>query len=102
MGEVNGQKLVFFAGPDGILYAFDALSQTASRDEVKSFKKVWQFDCDPTAPKKNIHDYLNNKAEGPSVLFGMPVFYKNRIYLTGGGDIWWGKKVGMAEMCRCY
>ena len=23
---------------------------------------------------------------------GMPVFYKNRIYITGGGDIWWGKK----------
>jgi len=92
MGEINGQKQVFFAGPDGILYAFEALSQTASRDEVKSFNKVWQFDCDPTAPKKNIHDYLNNKAEGPSVLFGMPVFYKNRIYLTGGGDIWWGKK----------
>jgi len=22
----------------------------------------------------------------------MPVFYKNRIYVTGGGDIWWGKK----------
>ncbi len=93
MGEVNGQKLVFFAGPDGILYAFEALSQTASRDEVKSLKKVWQFDCDPTAPKKNIHDYLNNKTEGPTVLFGMPVFYKNRIYLTGGGDIWWGKKL---------
>ena len=22
----------------------------------------------------------------------MPVFYKNRIYVTVGGDIWWGKK----------
>jgi outer membrane protein assembly factor BamB len=21
----------------------------------------------------------------------MPVFYKNRIYVAGGGDIWWGK-----------
>ena len=92
MGEVNGQKLVFFAGPDGILYAFEALSPLASRDQVQLFKKVWQFDCDPTAPKANIHSYLNNKVEGPSVLFGMPVFYKNRIFLTGGGDIWWGKR----------
>ena len=23
---------------------------------------------------------------------GMPVFYKNRIYVTVGGDIWWGKR----------
>jgi len=93
MGEVNGQKLVFFAGPDGIIYAFNALSQTASREQVQSFNKVWQFDCDPTAPKKNIHAYLNNRKEGPSIPFGMPVFYKNRIYATVGGDIWWGKKI---------
>jgi len=92
MGEVNGQKLLFFAGPDGILYAFEALSQTTSREQVRSFNKVWQFDCDPTAPKKNIHNYLNNRNEGPSLSFGMPVFYKNRVYVTVGGDIWWGKK----------
>lgn len=92
MGEVNGQKLVFFAGPDGILYAFDAILQTASREKVQSFNKVWQFDCDPKAPKTNIHAYLKNREEGPSISFGMPVFYKNRIYVTVGGDIWWGKK----------
>jgi outer membrane protein assembly factor BamB len=23
---------------------------------------------------------------------GMPVFYKNRVYVTVGGDIWWGKR----------
>jgi outer membrane protein assembly factor BamB len=92
MGEVNGQKLVFFAGPDGIMYAFEALLQTAPRDQVQLFNKIWQFDCDPTAPKKDIHAYLNNRKEGPSLSFGMPVFYKNRIYVTVGGDIWWGKK----------
>jgi outer membrane protein assembly factor BamB len=92
MGEVNGKKLIFFAGPDGIMYAFDALPQSAPREQVQSFNKVWQFDCDPTAPKKNIHAYLNNRKEGPSLSFGMPVFYKNRIYVTVGGDIWWGKK----------
>jgi outer membrane protein assembly factor BamB len=92
MGVVNGQKLLFFAGPDAILYAFEALSPTVSDEKVQQFRKIWQFDCDPDAPKNNIHSYLNNRTEGPSVLFGMPVFYKNRIYLTGGGDIWWGKK----------
>jgi len=92
MGEVDGHKLVFFAGPDGILYAFEALSQSASREQVQSFNKVWQFDCDPRAPKANIHNYLNNRTEGPSISYGMPVFFKNRIYVTVGGDIWWGKK----------
>jgi outer membrane protein assembly factor BamB len=92
MGVVNGQKLLFFAGPDAILYAFEALSPTVSDEKVQQFRKIWQFDCDPDAPKNNIHSYLNNRTEGPSVLFGMPVFYKNRIYLTGGGDIWWGEK----------
>ena len=92
MGVVNGRKLVFFAGPDGILYAFDALLQTTSREQVKSFNKVWQFDCDTKSPKENIHDYLNNRKVGPSNFLGMPVFYKNRIYVTVGGDIWWGKK----------
>lgn len=92
MGEVNGKKQIFFAGPDGIVYGFEALAQNVSRDKIHLFKKVWQFDCDPNAPKKNIHDYLRNRKESPSNFLAMPVFYKNRIYVTGGGDIWWGKK----------
>lgn len=92
MGIVNGKKLVFFAGPDGILYAFEALTFADPFGKTQSFKKVWQFDCDPTAPKKNIHDYLRNRKISPSNFLGMPVFYKNRIYVTVGGDIWWGKQ----------
>jgi outer membrane protein assembly factor BamB len=54
-------------------------------------KKVWQFDFDPTAPKGDIHQYLSNRREGPSNIYGMPVFYHNRIYVAGGGDNFWGK-----------
>lgn len=92
LGEVNGQKLIFFAGPDGILYAFQALDESAESGNPQNFKKVWQRDCDPSAPKKNIHDYLKNREESPSNFLGMPVFYENRIYVTSGGDIWWGKQ----------
>jgi len=92
LGEVNGQKLIFFAGPDGILYAFEALDKSTENEKPQHFKKVWQRDCDPNAPKKNIHDYLKNREESPSNFLGMPVFYKNRIYVTCGGDIWWGKQ----------
>lgn len=92
LGKVNGHKLIFFPGPDGILYAFEALSQSASRQKVQSFKQVWKFDCGPDAPKENIHSYLKNRKESPVNFFGMPVFFNNRIYVTSGGDIWWGKE----------
>ena len=74
------------------MYAFEALSEGMQSDQIQLFKKVWQFDADPDAPKENIHDYLHNIKEGPSGILGMPVFYKNRIYFTVGGDIWWGKR----------
>ncbi len=92
MEIVNGKKLLFFAGPDGILYAFEALVSADLFEKVQSLKKVWQFDCDPNGPKENIHDYLRNRKVSPSNFLGMPVFYKNRIYVTVGGDIWWGKR----------
>ncbi|MDX1284302.1 MAG: PQQ-binding-like beta-propeller repeat protein, partial [Draconibacterium sp.] len=92
IGIVNGQKLVFFAGGDGLLYAFKALSGKSNSDEIKMLEKIWSFDCDPNAPKENIHSYLKNREESPSNFLGMPVFYKNRIYVTVGGDIWWGKR----------
>lgn len=92
MGEVSGRKLIFYGGPDGIMYAFEALPENLKSDELLLFKKVWQFDSDPDAPKENIHAYLHNREEGPSGILGMPVFYKDRIYYTVGGDIWWGKR----------
>jgi outer membrane protein assembly factor BamB len=52
---------------------------------------VLRFDCDPAAPKQNVHQYIKNRSESPSNIKSMPVFYDNRIYVTLGGDIWWGK-----------
>ncbi len=92
MGVINGQKLVFFAGGDGILYAFEALPENTRSDKVQSLKKIWECDCDPDAPKENIHEYLKNREQSPSNFLGMPVFYENKIYVTVGGDIWWGKQ----------
>ena len=60
-------------------------------DRIVKLKRAWRFDGDPTSPKKDVHSYLTNRKEGPSFISGMPVFYKNRVYVTLGGDIWWGK-----------
>ena len=94
LGEVNGRRLVFFCGGDGVVYAFDALTPARSGDpatEVQSLHCVWRFDCDPTGPKENIHSYIRNRRESPSNIKSMPVFHDNRVYVTVGGDIWWGK-----------
>ncbi len=91
MGEVNGRPLIFFGGGNGIVYAFEPVTEAPHEGAVAKLKKVWQFDIDPTAPKTEVHRYTTNKREGPSDIFGMPVFVDGRIYIAGGGDIWWGK-----------
>jgi outer membrane protein assembly factor BamB len=91
MGVVNGQKLVFFCGGDGICYAFKALDNKSLGEEVQMLERVWKFDCDPTAPKEDVHRFVGNRKESPSNIKSMPVFHNNRLYVTGGGDIWWGK-----------
>jgi len=94
LGEINGRRFIFFGGGNGILYAFDALPKTlpgSKSGEVLGLNKVWQFDFDPDAPKTNVQRFNTNRQEGPSNFYGMPVFFHNRIYLPGGGDIWWGK-----------
>jgi len=60
-------------------------------ESVQTLERVWRFDCDPTAPKEEVHRYNKNTHESPSEIMGMPVFYGNRVYVTVGGDIWWGK-----------
>jgi len=89
LGVVGGRPLVFFAGGNGVVYGFEAIQ--AQGTEPSHLTKVWQFDFDPAAPKGDIHPYLSNRREGPSNIYGMPVFYRNRVYVAGGGDVFWGK-----------
>ncbi|MCX7887961.1 MAG: PQQ-binding-like beta-propeller repeat protein [Verrucomicrobiae bacterium] len=89
LGEVGGRTLVFFCGGNGIVYAFEALREVPAR--VVTLKKLWQYDPDPTAPKENIHSYIRNRKVSPSNIKSMPVFHNGRLYITHGGDVWWGK-----------
>jgi outer membrane protein assembly factor BamB len=112
LAAVNGRPLVFFAAGNGFVYAFETVRNGVMADTSSahqsinplihkstnpppphsvSLRKVWQFDFDPGAPKTNVHRYNSNRREGPSNFYGMPVFDHNRIYVAGGGDIWWGK-----------
>jgi outer membrane protein assembly factor BamB len=105
LGEVNGRRLVFFGGGDGVVYAFEAWrgpeagrsptghgQATGAPSGVGQLRCVWRFDCDPAAPKENIHSYIRNRRVSPSEIKSMPVFHQGRVYVTVGGDIWWGKE----------
>lgn len=91
MGVVDGKKQVIFAGGDGVLYGFKALDSVPAPGDVRKLERVWRFDCDPTAPKENVHRYIGNRRESPSNMKGMPVFHDGRVYVAVGGDLWWGK-----------
>lgn len=92
LGDVNGHPMVFFGGGNGVVYAFKTIENEPPKSPSPSYlQKVWQFDFDPAAPKTDVHKYNSNRREGPSDFYGMPVFHENRIYVAGGGDLWWGK-----------
>jgi outer membrane protein assembly factor BamB len=91
MAKVGGRELIFFAGGNGVVYAFEPLGDTPPDGEVRTLKKVWEFDFDPDSPKEEVHRFSRNRAVGPSNIFGMPVVVGERLYVTGGGDWWWGK-----------
>ena len=91
LGRFGGRELVLLAAGNGVLYAFEPLDRTPPEGEVLTLKKVWWFDFDPRAPHENVHVYNTNRKESPSNFYGMPVAVDGRVYLTGGGDLWWGK-----------
>jgi outer membrane protein assembly factor BamB len=94
MGKVKGQPMLFLGGADGVCYAMEAMNPAAPRADLARLKTIWKFDCDPSAPKEDVHRFVGNRQESPSEIMGMPVFHEGRIYVTAGGDLWWGKRQG--------
>jgi outer membrane protein assembly factor BamB len=89
--ELRGKPVIVFCGGDGVVYGFEALSTVPPGGEVGRLRKLWQFDCDPAAPKTEVHRFVGNHQESPSNIKGLPVVHGSRVYLTVGGDLWWGK-----------
>lgn len=92
LGVVDGERRVFFCGGDGVCYGFTPLEATPPPGTVRTLERRWRFDCDPDAPKENVQSYVRNRDVSPSTIMGMPVFHEGRLYVAGGGDIWWGKR----------
>jgi outer membrane protein assembly factor BamB len=109
LGKVGGKTLVFFAGGDGVCYAFEALS--AKSENPVHLKKVWSYNCNP--PHYRLRDgkaipyyegdvrksYSTNENDGqyvgPSQIIATPVFHDDRVYLAIGQDPAHGRGKGM-------
>jgi outer membrane protein assembly factor BamB len=109
IGVVNGKKLVFFGGADGVCYAFEALTDVP--DAPVFLKKVWSYDCDPPEYRlpggKAVNYYVGDKRKrystnkddgnylGPSEIISTPVFHDGRVYCTIGQDPTHGRGRGL-------
>jgi outer membrane protein assembly factor BamB len=113
LGLVDGREQILFAAGNGIVYGFDLLARSLRRQPDQTsldadnqsrvtsaatkpgtpaiLRKLWQFDPDRSAPKTNVHRFNSNRREGPSNIYGMPVFADGKIFIAGGGDWFWGK-----------
>ena len=102
LGDVRGRPQLFFSAGNGIVYSFamPAPEQLAAAIEPLTLQRIWHFDFDPTAPKTNVHTFVGNRRESPSDFFGLPVFHRGRLYVAGGGDIWWGKDQAWIKCLR--
>lgn len=111
IGTVNGRKLVFFGGGDGVCYAFEALQEVPTAPI--HFKKVWSYDCDPPSFRnpngtdEPFNYYIGDKRKkystnkddgaflGPSEIIASPVFHEGRVYCTIGQDPSHGRGRGL-------
>ena len=88
---VGGKTCILFLGGNGLLYGFNPLDGPVPEGTPASLAKVFQYDFDPNAPKENIHQFVQNRTEGPSNHYGMPVVVGESVFVAGGGDVFWGK-----------
>jgi hypothetical protein len=88
---IAGATRILFVGGNGVLYGFKPFTGPAADGPPAALAKAFSFDFDPAAPKENIHTFVQNRSEGPSNHYGMPVVVDGSVFLAGGGDVFWGK-----------
>jgi len=81
-GKVGDKQLGFFGAGNGYLYAFEMLDPKQIGQGTAKLKNVWKFCGDPLAQTQDevLPDHQHDSTSYQ--VTAMPVFHKNRIYLT--------------------
>lgn len=88
-GEAGAQKLIFFGGGDGLMYAFEAV-QPDPDGKVQKLKKAWATDCNPLhfrerdGVKLEYSAWNTRRTTGPSEPIGTPIFMDGKVYIAIG------------------
>ncbi len=99
LARIDGVEQIVFCGGDGVVRGFAPVRERAPDGAVQRLQMLWHLDFDPEAPKDDIHRFLNNRRQGPSNIYGMPVIHGDRLFVAGGGDVFWGKN---EAWLKCY
>lgn len=96
-GEVNGEGVLLFGGPNGFAWAFDP-EPVKDADGFGVFPEKWRFDCNPKEYRYKDGDESKPikyaTFNGPSEVLATVVFYKGRLYTPIGQDPEHGEGVG--------
>ncbi len=90
--KIEGKPVILFCGGDGIIYGFEPITKTPPTGKVEKLKKLFQYQFDKDVPPGEVHRFTTNRREGPSNIYGMPVYAEGGLFVAGGGDVFWGKK----------
>ncbi|MBN1123986.1 MAG: PQQ-binding-like beta-propeller repeat protein [Sedimentisphaerales bacterium] len=89
LADVDDRKLILFGAGDGILYAFEPMTEVSS--EVQKLTKVWSCDCNPDYLRYDTQGnnlrysgFRNKYPKGPSPIIATPVTHEGQIYLAVG------------------
>ena len=86
-GVVNGRRLIFWGGGDGVCYAFDPTPAFEPGAKVGTLTVVWSCAVNPKLKKDADGGRGPGKnPRGMSEIIGAPVFVDNRIYVGVGHD----------------
>ena len=94
MATVGGRELGFFGAGNGVLYAFEMLDPSRPGDGPELLTNVWKFHGHPLAqtqdrvPVDHQHDSTSYQVTG------MPVFYKDRLYVPFTQEPFHNMKLG--------